>query len=330
MTRRSFKLGLIGIALLIIVLNIGGPVERALNDPPRQTVVGTVVIDEVMPPEPTAIEDNKPLPERLTVLEPTPVEVPQGSAVIGAGVTLKLEKDGGEEVRVHFGSAIVSLPRQSVVAAPVQATIPVAVVSTVERAVQSFLYAPAKGFGIYAKEIGTGQGLDRKWQTYYGSYDRDFYRSKGLQVDVTNVSRRGSGSIEVGVYWVARRLNDRFRHIHHAEFFPIQIDASNGASIISYCPLLKASVTNYAALGERYVSGSKLDGWFVLVRRDAKVLAGRGCDGVYEELIKHSATLSPLLATYKRGASQARATTTMPNWRVEKRQPPAAVSTSTQ
>jgi hypothetical protein len=314
-THRTRWLRVTALALIVLALTLGGPVERAINDRATPAVAGTVVIDAVMPPEPVAIDEKEPLPERLTVLDPTPVNVPEGSALIGAGVVLTLQQDRGEEVDVRFGSAVVPLPRQSVVAAPAQPSMPVAVVGSVTRALQSFIRAPASSFGVHAKEIGTGRGMDRKWQTYYGSYDRDFYRSKGLQVDITNVSRRGSGPIEVAVYWVARRLHDRSRHIHHAEHFLIKIESASGASIVSYCPILKSSVTNYEALRERYVSGSKFDGWFVLVRR--QLLAGKGCDGVYDELIKNPGAIAPLLATYTRGG-RARATRTLPNWRHEK------------
>src|SRR5947207_3250044 len=56
---------------------------------------------------------------------------------------------------------------------------------------------------LEAHEIGTGDARTSLWETDYGSYDRDFSRSKKILVTLHNLSRKPA-SFAVTVYFIAR------------------------------------------------------------------------------------------------------------------------------
>ena len=56
---------------------------------------------------------------------------------------------------------------------------------------------------LEAHETGTGDARISLWETNYGSYDRDFSRSKRILVTLRNISRKPA-AFAVTVYFIAK------------------------------------------------------------------------------------------------------------------------------
>jgi len=184
---------------------------------------------------------TQPLPKDLITLEPATGTVNYGVVTIPRGSKVKLVKDTGERVTVRMQSLQTILPRKALVGAPEQPRRELPVVGNVVQVVRTIVEAPTASLGIQAKEVGTEKLIDHKWETDYGSYDRNYHRSKGIEVTVHNFSRRSTGNLEIAVYWVARRLSDRALYVHHCETFPTDLDAGKSFTVSSTCPQLLAN-----------------------------------------------------------------------------------------
>lgn len=254
------------------------------------------------------------LAKNLLIARATMVDVPQGVIGLRPGVAAQLVEDRGDEVVIRVGSANVVVARDvvdgSVAAEPEPA---VERPSVVGRIVEAVRYAPPTTFGIDAHEIGTGRGIDRKWETDWGSYSRDFYSTKGLEVNIRNVSRRDSGDCEIWAYWMAKRLGSDQPIVHHAEKVPFDVEAMSSKTVRFWCPLSAANKTNYELAGVQYTSGTKITGWIVVVARNNHTLVARTSAPMFENLVKSPDQFQSLVASYR--PSGRSATESMPHWR---------------
>lgn len=311
---------LVGSALAIIAVGLAGThIERAVYDPAPapEEVAGTITVDIPVPDlEPREPQPDQPLPKELVVKRATEASVGAGTIRVPAGLRVELTEDRGEYVQVRLGKDELMIPRSAIVARASDApSLPVAALQKASMQVDKILYSPPTNLGIDVKEIGTGKGIDRTWTTSYGSYERDYYRTKGLNVSVRNVSRRETGDCEVQIYWVGRHVGTRELHIHHAEKLPMQLGPISSGEAVFWSPLLAANDTVYVALRRRTVAGSKIDGWLVVVSRNGRTLAGRGSGPTYEEMLRKPKNLETLLASYTPTGRPA--TAHMPQWRTD-------------
>ena len=83
----------------------------------------------------------------------------------------------------------------------------------------------AKAVTLEVKEVATSTKIDQRWGTIYGSYDREFYRTKKLNVSLSNVSRLPAGGCQLRVYWLSKNLSDSSIHVHHSSQEPVTIGA---------------------------------------------------------------------------------------------------------
>jgi hypothetical protein len=152
---------------------------------------------------------------------------------------------------------------------------------------------------LTAKETASSRAITRNWETYYGSYDRDFARSKSLTIDLVNLSRTAApADTHVEVLWFSQKVTDRKVGIFHRQTQPVKLDAVGRAQVTADMPTLESRVLNYAAIRERYVSGSKFLGWAALVRTGNTVTAYRCSNPTIESAVKDSAKLTPLLEDF--------------------------------
>ena len=124
---------------------------------------------------------------------------------------------------------------------------------------------------LEAHEIGTGDARISNWETDWGSYDRDFSRSKKIAVTLRNMSRKPV-PFAVTVYFIAKPtvainqigydarqlfIYDRREHAgeFHNEIELIGAFASRN---------LKSNVQHYEPLGVDSASGNDMIGWVVL------------------------------------------------------------------
>ncbi|HYR58014.1 MAG TPA: hypothetical protein VEO95_05275 [Chthoniobacteraceae bacterium] len=303
------------------------PLNQVVYDPPPApaAMAETVVIDRPMP----ALPQPKPAPEpaarlgrQLVIREPVPAAVSQGAVMLPPGMPVELAKDNGTTVDVKFGekkqATTAAVPRSAVANRDELPPLPVSTgaIETVRQSVTGLGHAPASSIAIEAKEVGTGFGGVRSYESSIGRTDQSVFRTKGLAVTVRNLSRRPTGELDINVYWTGRRLADNQLHITHGETFRANVDGVSEHSETSWCPLLDSQVTTYDWTNVRRTSGSKFDGWFVVVTRDNQLLVGRGATETYNSIIRDSAQLQPLLATWS--GSGLHATESRPLWRHER------------
>jgi hypothetical protein len=124
---------------------------------------------------------------------------------------------------------------------------------------------------LEAHETGTGDARISLWETNYGSYDRDFSRSKRILVTLRNISRKPA-AFAVTVYFIAKPTvapsaqgyDPRALFIYdrgeHAGEFHNELELSGAFS----SRVLSANVQHYQALGVESASGSDMIGWIVV------------------------------------------------------------------
>lgn len=307
----------IGLALVFFLVHPGfEPAAETEAEHPQIAVN----LDEIplAIPEPigaAATPAPAPLARNLVATAAGQVRVPHGFIRVAPGVPLTLVEDRGQSVRVQLGGSTIEVPREVVANSdrPSAEPEPVTAPRWVQRALSTATTAPPRSLGIEAHEIGTGKGIERNWQADWGSFDRDYYRTKGLEVNVSNVSRRDSGDCEATVLWLKRSLVNGELAVHHSEKIPLRVGAVSSERRRFWCPLLASNEANYKALGERDLRGAKLDGWLVLVTRDDLTLAGLGSTQPARDLLRAPDRLTALIASYS--PSGRVATTEPPRWR---------------
>src|SRR5207249_1305247 len=126
-------------------------------------------------------------------------------------------------------------------------------------------FANTGALSLEAHEIGTGDARISLWETDYGSYDRDFSRSKKILVTLHNLSRKPS-PYAVTVYFIAKptvapsaqgydqcTLFIYDRREHAGEFHnEIEINGAFSSRVLG------ANVQHYEALGIESASGSDM------------------------------------------------------------------------
>ena len=124
--------------------------------------------------------------------------------------------------------------------------------------------ARAGSLNLEAHESGTGDGTYTKWYTDYGSYDRDFHRTKRIVIAVRDLSRK-SPPILVRVYFIAHpqgRTGPLF--VYGEAAIPVDLEGKLEITGEVDAPSLQANIRRYVGLGVIYQSGADIDGWIVV------------------------------------------------------------------
>jgi hypothetical protein len=159
---------------------------------------------------------------------------------------------------------------------------------------------------VEAHEIGTGDARISLWETDYGSYNRDFSRSKRILVTLHNLSRKPT-PFAVTVYFIAKptvapsaqSYDQRALFIYdrseHAGEFHNEIEISGAFS----SRVLGANVQHYQALGVESASGSDMIGWIVVGWSNGQCF---GVAASSQELLQiaNSSALESLVNVYER------------------------------
>lgn len=226
---------------------------------------------------------SAPLTPRLTLLEPVTFPVDHDGKSKGfvraqAGINVDLVADQGTDVVVRLVNSTTTVPR-SVVAptdetppAPAPAGVIGMARATGQKIVDYWFPAGPASLSLEAHERGTSRKTQHNWETWWGSYDRDYLRTKTVYVEVRNVSRRASGPCELGIYWVGKRVADDHRFIHHRVVHTLNVSNLSSEYRDLICPPIAANTTNYELAGVKYESGAKIEGWMVVLRRDGKTI----------------------------------------------------------
>lgn len=167
--------------------------------------------------------------------------------------------------------------------------------------------AEGSTLSLEAHEIGTGDARVSNWETDYGSYDRDFSRSKKILVTLHNISRKPA-PFAITVYFVAkptvapntagydaRNLFIYDRREHAGEFHDeIELKGSFSSRTLT------ANVQHYQALGVESASGADMIGWIVAGWSDGRSFGVAASSQELLQLAGSSERFENMIADYDR------------------------------
>lgn len=127
------------------------------------------------------------------------------------------------------------------------------------------------------------------WGSYYGWYDISYRQSVGISINLKNMGRVPTA---VKVRWIffARNGASSARFIFAASGKELDLTPGQGASLSADSPLIRNREINYGWIGERYMYGSKYEGWLVqlMERGSNRVIKQIGSTSYLEDLAKRS------------------------------------------
>ena len=142
---------------------------------------------------------------------------------------------------------------------------------------------------------------DYRYNWFYGYdfYDISFRQSVGISIKVRNMSRDPAA---VNVRWLffARQAHHNDRFIFDASAKELDLAPGQTEALAADSPMLQRSEVNDSWLGQRYLSGSKYEGWLVqLVERGGgRIIKQTGSTSYLEDLAKQT-DFATLVDDYK-------------------------------
>jgi hypothetical protein len=64
-------------------------------------------------------------------------------------------------------------------------------------------FASASSIGVSAREIGSARNIVTRWQTSWGSFDRDYRATRDIEIEIHNLSQLPA-RIAIDFYFVGR------------------------------------------------------------------------------------------------------------------------------
>ena len=127
-------------------------------------------------------------------------------------------------------------------------------------------FAPASSIGVSAKEIGSARNIVTRWQTIWGSFDRDYLATRDVEIEIHNLSQLPA-RIAIDFYFVGRPQRLPTPHkLFSKHTFIINVAGSGQERFSLRSDILHSRETYYATLGENYTSGFEIEGWILFVR----------------------------------------------------------------
>lgn len=137
---------------------------------------------------------------------------------------------------------------------------------------------------IMAKTASAGSGRDKKWATWWGSYDQEIFRDR-----VVGISLRAStaGQAIIETHWIGEEIEKKSGNkVVEVGREVVTIPNQGQASVEMGC-LFVENDTKYAALGVRERKGIRYAGWVVrVVDGGGNVLAVQGSRPPLIELVR--------------------------------------------
>ncbi len=125
---------------------------------------------------------------------------------------------------------------------------------------------------LQVQRMTTQVGGHFSWWTDYGSYNRNYKRSVGIQITVRNMSRF-EDELKIEWYFIAKQLSDSKLSIFDRGAKTMKLKAGENVMAAAASKPIEAKDHNYVLAGVRHVSGSKLEGYAVLVKAGDEVVA---------------------------------------------------------
>ena len=127
-------------------------------------------------------------------------------------------------------------------------------------------FAPASSIDVSAREIGSARNIVTRWQTSWGSFDRDYLATRDIEIKIHNLSQLPA-RIAIDFYFVGRPQRLPTPHkLFSKHSFIVNVAASDQEQLSLRSDVLRSREVYYAALGEIYTSGYEIEGWILFVR----------------------------------------------------------------
>jgi hypothetical protein len=124
-------------------------------------------------------------------------------------------------------------------------------------------FAPASSIGVSAKEIGSARNIVTRWQTSWGSFDRDYLATRDIEIEIHNLSQLPA-KIAIDFYFVGRPQRLPTPHkLFSKHSFIVNIAGSGQERFSLRSDVLHSREIYYATLGENYTSGYEIEGWIL-------------------------------------------------------------------
>ena len=131
--------------------------------------------------------------------------------------------------------------------------------------------AGTTGIRLRCKSTSRSRESATSWYTSYGSFDKQIVSEGALNITVENL-RRSTRVVEVEWSFLARSAAGKGNYfIFDGGSKTFRIDPLDDVSFKTDVATTVARDTNYAALRERYISGSKYFGWLAITRTDGQI-----------------------------------------------------------
>src|SRR5437899_1346898 len=127
-------------------------------------------------------------------------------------------------------------------------------------------FAPGSSIGVSAKEIGSARNIVTRWQTSWGSFDRDYLATRDVEIEIHNLSQLPA-RIAIDFYFVGRPQRLPTPHkLFSKHSFIVNIAGSDQKRFSLRSDVLHSREIYYATLGENYTSGYEVEGWILFAR----------------------------------------------------------------
>jgi hypothetical protein len=122
------------------------------------------------------------------------------------------------------------------------------------------------------KTAKTGKLLNRLWESDYGSYERDHFRTTFLDVQISTVGRVPFDAV-LEVVFHGKHPATKEQLVASWQTTKVRVEPNNTKRFIVSSGLVKSNTTRYAALGRFYGSGTNIRAWAARLKLDDKVIA---------------------------------------------------------
>jgi hypothetical protein len=127
-------------------------------------------------------------------------------------------------------------------------------------------FAPANSIGVSAKEVGSARNIVTRWQTSWGSFDRDYLATRDVEIEIHNLSQLPA-RIAIDFYFVGRPQRLPMPHkLFSKHSFIVKIAGSDQERFSLRSDVLHSREIYYATLGEKYTSGYEIEEWILFAR----------------------------------------------------------------
>jgi hypothetical protein len=154
------------------------------------------------------------------------------------------------------------------------------------------------GVMLTVTRVKSVKQTDHKWETSWGSYERDYNRAVSIRVDVFNGTPE-ERRFTVELYFMSRSASG-YREAFDKQVLSPLIAARTHYSEVVTSKIYTESVENWSSSGERPTSGGKIEGYIVRLLSDDVVVKVAASSHPLEEIARNPEKLKELLPEPKK------------------------------